>query len=84
MGILDNVGDAVNNNRDKISDAAKKHGDKIDSGIDRAGDVADKKTGGKYAKHVDKGQSLAKDQVDRLGGPGEDPARQEARKDEKG
>lgn len=76
MGIMDNIGDAVNKNRDKIGDAAKQHGDKIDAGIDRTGDFVDEKTGNKYAQHVDKGQDFARDQVDRLGGADEAAAQQ--------
>ncbi len=48
---------------DKAKDALSAHSDKADAGIDKLGDVADEKTGGKYAEHVDQGQQLAKDKL---------------------
>jgi len=46
---------AVTDNKDSVKD-----------GIDRAGDMIDEKTGGEHAEHVDKGQEMAKDYVDKL------------------
>ncbi|MGV9803332.1 antitoxin [Mycobacterium sp. NPDC003449] len=54
MGILDKVKDWLGNNPDKASSA-----------IDKAGDLVDKKTGGKYAGHVDKVQDAAKGQFNK-------------------
>ena len=45
---------------DKIKDLAGQHADKVEGAIDKAADVADEKTGGKYAEHIDKGAEAAK------------------------
>ncbi|HEY5822428.1 MAG TPA: antitoxin [Propionibacteriaceae bacterium] len=60
---------------DKAKDALSTHSDKVDTAIDKAGDMIDKKTGGKYAEHVDKGQALAKDRAAKhnQAGPTEPP-----------
>ncbi len=60
MGILDGM-------KDKIGE----HSDKIEQGIEKAGDFVDSKTGDKYKDKVDQAQQFAKDQVDKLGGKGE-------------
>ncbi|MFF0818597.1 antitoxin [Rhodococcus sp. NPDC003318] len=39
---------------------AAENSDKVEDAIDKAGDFVDKKTGGKYAEHVDKAQDAAK------------------------
>ena len=49
MGIFDKAKDLVGKNSDKVADA-----------IDKAADVADDKTGGKYAEHIDTGVDKAK------------------------
>jgi MT0933-like antitoxin protein len=54
MGILDKVKDWLGKNPQKAGDA-----------INKAGDFVDKRTGGKYAQHVDKAQDAAKKAVDK-------------------
>ena len=46
--------------------AAADNKDAVKDGIDKAGDFVDEKTGGQHAEHVDKGQEMAKDYVDKL------------------
>lgn len=48
---------------------ASQNSDKIEDAIDKAGDFVDKKTGGKYAEHVDKAQDAAKKAIPK-DGPG--------------
>lgn len=50
----------------KGKDTAADNKDAVKGGIDKAGDMIDDKTGGKHADHVDKGQDMAKDAVDKL------------------
>lgn len=45
---------------DKGKHLAGQHPDQVDQTIDKAGDIANEKTGGKYAGHVDKAQDAAK------------------------
>ncbi len=54
---------------DKAKNLLNEHADKVDGAIDKAGDMIDRKTGGKYASHVDKGQDLAKDRLAGLNDP---------------
>jgi hypothetical protein len=42
--------------------------DTVKGGIDKAGDTVDDKTGAKFSDQVDKGQDMAKDAVDKVGG----------------
>lgn len=56
---------------DKVKALLRKHGDKVDKAIDKAGDMADKRTGGKYARHIDTAQEQAKKAVDRIEESGE-------------
>ena len=42
------------------------HGDKISRGIDQAAAAADKKTKGKYSRHIGTGSSKAKEALDKL------------------
>jgi len=57
---------------DKMKAQAKKtvdqHGDKIAQGIDKAATTADKKTKGKYSKHIGSGSAKAKGALDKLDG----------------
>ncbi len=48
---------------DKAKDVLNQHSDKVDQGLDRAADMADKRTGGKHADHIDKGVGVAKDKL---------------------
>jgi hypothetical protein len=57
---------------DKVKDWLGKNPDKAGSAIDKAGDFVDKKTGGKYAQHVDKAQDAARNQLNK-GNPGSPP-----------
>ncbi|MCZ7423539.1 antitoxin [Verrucosispora sp. WMMA2044] len=49
------MGDFMN----KAKDFADKHDKQVDQGLERAGDMADKRTGGKYDQHIDKGVDQA-------------------------
>ena len=61
MGFLDNL-------RGKAQQAVDQHGDKIARGIDQAAAAADKRTKGKYSRHIGTGSSKAKEALDRLDG----------------
>ncbi|NLV79137.1 MAG: antitoxin [Rhodococcus sp.] len=56
MGLLDSVKGLVG----KGKEFAAQNPDKVNDAIEKAGDVADEKTGGKYAQHVDKAQDAAR------------------------
>jgi hypothetical protein len=43
----------------KAKDFVDKHDKQVDQGLERAGDMADKRTGGKYDQHIDKGVDQA-------------------------
>ncbi|WBB91234.1 antitoxin [Verrucosispora sp. WMMC514] len=49
------MGDFMN----KAKDFADKHDKQVDQGLERAGDMANKRTGGKYDQHIDKGVDQA-------------------------
>jgi hypothetical protein len=51
---------------DKVKNLFNQNADKVDSAIDKGGDFIDAKTGGKFSEHVDKGQNVANDAVDKL------------------
>ena len=51
---------------DKVKNLFSQNADKVDSAIDKGGDLVDDKTGGKFSEHVDKGQDVANDAVDKL------------------
>lgn len=59
MGFLDKL-------RGRATRAVDQHGDKISRGIDQAASAADKKTKGKYSRHLGTGSSKAKEALDRL------------------
>ncbi len=61
MGFLDKI-------RGKAQKAVDEHGDKIARGIDSAAAAADKKTKGKYSRHLDTGSGKAKEALDKLDG----------------
>lgn len=52
MGMFDKL-------RRKASKAASEHPDTINKGLGKVGDIVDKKTGGKYADKIDKGERSA-------------------------
>jgi hypothetical protein len=62
---------------DKMKAQAKKtvdqHGDKIAQGIDKAATTADKRTKGKYSKHIGSGSAKAKEALDKLDVTKDDP-----------
>ena len=68
MGFLDNI-------KGKADRALDQHGDKITRGIDQAAAAADKRTKGKYSRHIGSGTSKAKDALNRRGGRPEGDAR---------
>ena len=49
---------------DKAKEALGEHREHVDGGIEKAGDVVDDKTGGKYAEHVDQGQTVASEKLE--------------------
>ena len=58
MGFLDKL-------RGHATRAVDQHGDKISRGIDQAATAADKKTKGKYSRHIGTGRSKAQEALDR-------------------
>jgi len=50
----------------KAKDTAAQNSDKIGGAVDKAADFVDKRTKGKYHKHVDKAQVAAKKSLDKL------------------
>ena len=50
----------------KAKEAAVQNSDKIEGAVDKAADFVDKRTKGKYAKHVDKAQTAAKKSLTKL------------------
>ena len=40
---------------DKAKDLIEQHDDKVDQALEKVGDVIDKRTDGKYTKHIDRG-----------------------------
>lgn len=50
----------------KGKEAAADNKDAVKGGIDKAADMVDEKTDGKLSEHVDTGQEMAKDAVDKL------------------
>jgi len=61
MGFLDNL-------KGRAKQAVDQHGEKISRGIDQAAAAADKKTKGKYSRHITTGTGKAKEALDRLDG----------------
>lgn len=62
MGISDSF-------RDKADQAVDKVGaDRAKDGVEKAGDKADEMTGGRFAKHIDRGQSTAGEYVEQRDG----------------
>lgn len=53
--------------------AADQHGDKIARGIDRAGAAADKKTKGKYSRHVGTGTIRSPEALDKANRKDDEP-----------
>jgi len=46
---------------DKAKDLIDQHDEKVDVALDKIGDEADKRTGGKYTDHIDKGVDAAQE-----------------------
>jgi len=66
MSFADKAKKAMDQAKDKAAEMADQHGDKVGRAVDKAGDAVDRKTKGKYAGHVDKAQSAAKDATGKL------------------
>jgi uncharacterized protein YjbJ (UPF0337 family) len=62
MGISDSISGMVG----KAKDAVGGHTDEANKAVDAAGDKVDDVTKGKYKDKVDKGQDMAKDQINKL------------------
>ncbi|CAL9506098.1 hypothetical protein SUDANB120_03545 [Streptomyces sp. enrichment culture] len=52
---------------DKLKQMLKGHESQADQAIDKGGDMVDKRTQGKYARHVDTAQDRLKDQFGTTG-----------------
>ncbi|TNY35016.1 antitoxin [Thermomonospora catenispora] len=52
----------------KVKQMLGQHPDQAKKGVEKAGDVIDRRTGGKYAQHVDKGQQKAGEYIEGEGG----------------
>ncbi|WP_284576425.1 antitoxin [Streptomyces sp. 2P-4] len=52
---------------DKLKQMLKGHESKVDQAVDKGGDMVDKRTQGKYARHVDTAQERLKDQFGTTG-----------------
>lgn len=46
--------------------AAAENKDTLSEGVDKAADLVDEKTDGKFEEHVDKGQEVVKDAIEKL------------------
>jgi hypothetical protein len=57
---MDMMDDKANDLKDKAKEAV------TDDHVESAGDKVDEKTGDKHAEHVDKGQDMAKEQMDKM------------------
>ncbi|WFB09797.1 antitoxin [Streptomyces sp. LX-29] len=44
-----------------LKERLKGHEDKVDRGMDRGAERADRRTGGKYTEHIERGSQQAKD-----------------------
>ncbi|MEV0733237.1 antitoxin [Polymorphospora sp. NPDC051019] len=60
MGIADSFKEMADKAVDKLGGS-----DKAKEAVETAGDKVDERTGGKYAGHVDKGQEMARDYLER-------------------
>ncbi|HEY9439711.1 MAG TPA: antitoxin [Streptomyces sp.] len=49
---------------DRIKKMLKGHEEQAGKGVDKAGDMVDRKTHGKYSRHVDTAQDRLKQQLD--------------------
>lgn len=63
----------------KVKGLLAKHDDKVGQAVDKAAGMADRRTGGKYSKHIRTGSGKAKEAVGKLsddkGGAGTDTGR---------
>jgi hypothetical protein len=62
MGISDSISGMVN----KAKEAVSENSEAVKGAVDKAGDAVDKATGGKHAEHVNKGQTMAKDYIEKM------------------
>jgi hypothetical protein len=62
MGIADSFKEKAEQAVDKIG------ADRVKEGVEKLGDKVDERTGGKYADHIDKGQSAADKYLDKMDG----------------
>ncbi|MFC7217324.1 antitoxin [Streptomyces polyrhachis] len=53
---------------DKLKQKLKGHEKHVSQAVDKAGDLVDRKTHGKYRKHVDTAQAKVKEQLGKDGG----------------
>ena len=53
---------------DKAKDLLGKHEEKVESALDKVAEVVDEKTGGKHTDKIDKGEAMAKEQLDKRRG----------------
>lgn len=60
VGISDSFRDMTGKAKQKMNP------DKAKEGVDKASDRLDQATGGKFSKHVDRGQETAKSGIDRI------------------
>ena len=68
MGFLDKM-------RGHATRAVDQHGDKIARGIDQAASAADKKSKGKYSRHIGTGRTKAQEALDKANRKDGGPAR---------
>ncbi|MBH5334610.1 antitoxin [Streptomyces pactum] len=62
--------DSMKNLMNKVSGTAREHPDQTGRGIDRMSEEADRRTGGKYSGHIDKGADRARRSFGGHGGGG--------------
>jgi hypothetical protein len=83
MGLLDQLKKNLPGLKKKAEDLVEEHDDKIKDGLDKAATLANEKTGGKHRDKIEKGVAKAKDAVDDLAEPDDEPgptARQTTKK----
>jgi hypothetical protein len=47
---------------DKVKDFIKGHPEQADQGLDKASEILNERTGGQYAEHVERGESMVREQ----------------------
>ncbi|AOT57340.1 MULTISPECIES: antitoxin [Streptomyces] len=61
---------------DKLKNLLKGHEGQVGKGVDKAGDYVDKRTHGRFGKHVDTAQERLKDRLGREPGQRREPPAQ--------